>query len=509
VFLDPLSATDAARLVGLLLEVDGLPEAVRERILERAEGNPFFLEEIVRQLIDEGGIVHDGSGWRAASGIAAVVIPDTVQGVLAARIDLLDPVDKEVLQRAAVIGRAFWPGPIQPMLAIEASRLGAAIDRLEQRQLIVTRLGSSMAGQPEYLFKHILTRDVAYESLPRRERSRAHAQVARWLDATTGERRDEFVELLAHHWSEAHRGAAQDPAAVASEVEGLRVKAFTSLLQAGRDADRKMALAKSRRLAESAVALAANDLEQSVARELEGQAAFDDGDGDVAWRAFRAAANLRAVAAPDDDAGIVYLCARALDVPTRWPGLMSVRSQEADLEPLLELAFAHLEGSGETEGHVRLLIVRSMWQHGFPLSARISPDGSGEVALGEEGAAMAMRIARPDLASAALDGVQSTQDHRGWLSQSADTVRRRLELAPTLDDPSEKADVYAMAAMHFVLAGRYQQAIDCRPNRPATGGRHASWRREPLPVMGGGRDVPARSVGAVPLATRPPRGPIR
>src|SRR4030095_9958795 len=110
--LDPLTTLESDRLVGLLRSVAERPGWVHERILERAEGNPFFLEEIVRHLIDEGVIVREGRRWRAVSTMAEVQIPDTVQAVLAARIDLLDPVEKRALQRAAVVGRVFWPGPV-------------------------------------------------------------------------------------------------------------------------------------------------------------------------------------------------------------------------------------------------------------------------------------------------------------------------------------------------------------------------------------------------------------
>ncbi|HJX75301.1 MAG TPA: hypothetical protein VJ247_03035, partial [Gaiella sp.] len=195
--LDPLTSVESDRLVGLLLSVADLPASVRERILERAEGNPFFLEEIVRHLIDEGVIVRDADRWRAASTIAEVQIPDTVQAVLAARIDLLDPVEKRALQRAAVVGRVFWPGPVGRLLNGDREHLRSTLDRLEDRDMVLSRLSSSIAGEPEFIFKHILTREVAYESLPRRERAGAHAAVASWIQETTGARAKEFVELLA------------------------------------------------------------------------------------------------------------------------------------------------------------------------------------------------------------------------------------------------------------------------------------------------------------------------
>ena len=94
----------------------GSPTRCSDQILDRAEGNPFFLEEIVRQLVDSRSVWLEGERWRAAGDITQVEIPDTVQGVLAARIDLLDPPDRRVLQAAAVVGRIFWPGAVRQLL---------------------------------------------------------------------------------------------------------------------------------------------------------------------------------------------------------------------------------------------------------------------------------------------------------------------------------------------------------------------------------------------------------
>ena len=223
----PCRPTTPGRLVGLLLVVDGLPGPVYARILERAEGNPFFLEEILRRLIDEGLLRREPGRWRAAPGIEAIELPDSVQGVLASRIDLLAPADKRVLQAAAVVGRVFWREPLRLLTAglLEGPSSGLSpagfpadpasagppaeraleesLRRLEARDLVSAQVGSAFAGQPEYLFRHVLTRDVAYDGIPRRERGAAHAQVARWLERTAGERAPEFGELLAHHYATA------------------------------------------------------------------------------------------------------------------------------------------------------------------------------------------------------------------------------------------------------------------------------------------------------------------
>ena len=180
--LDPLSSDEADRLVRLLLTVDDLPTSIHAKILERAEGNPFYLEEIVRRLIDGGFLFREDDRWRAASGIEDVDIPDTVQAVLASRIDLLEPDDKRLLQAASVVGRVFWSGPVIELTGVSAVDADGSLRRLHDRELVLSRPGSTLAGQREYIFKHVLTRDVAYESLPWRDRIDAHANVAGWLE---------------------------------------------------------------------------------------------------------------------------------------------------------------------------------------------------------------------------------------------------------------------------------------------------------------------------------------
>ena len=249
VSLDPLPPTEAERLVGALLTVEDLPRSVHDRILERAEGNPFFLEEILRRLIDSGHIVRVDDRWQAGPGIEKIDIPDSVQAVLAARIDLLDPQDKRVLQAAAVVGRAFWLDPLTLLVGADTD-VEASLRRLEERELVLPRVGSSLSGRTEWSFKHILTRDVAYASLPRRGRATAHAVVGHWLERTAGERAGEFGELLAHHFGAA---VSLDREAGVEPDEPLREAALRWLLQASEDARCRFVTGKAERLGHAAL----------------------------------------------------------------------------------------------------------------------------------------------------------------------------------------------------------------------------------------------------------------
>jgi class 3 adenylate cyclase len=457
--LEPLSREEALLLVGFLLEVEDLPSAVHARILERAEGNPFFLEEIVRHLIDEGRIVRDAERWRAAADIGDVEIPDTVQGVLAARIDLLDTAEKRALQRAAVVGRVFWPGPVGRLLNGDGERVRETLERLEDRELVLSRLTSAIAGEPEFIFKHILTRDVAYESLPRRDRATAHSAVAEWIESTTGERRDEFAELLAYHYEEAHRGRREDPLADVETLNRLRTKAFDALMQASESARHRFAVVKAAALAERALAIADGPVDRAIALEQRGRVALNDYRGDLAFASFGEAADVRAAHAPGDRPAIARTCAFAVEAPMRWPGSMKRVPAERDVRRYLELGFANV-GDDDSEVHVRLLLARAFVPYAFGSHRYISDDECDEAAAeGGRAADMARRLDRPDLESASLDGAGTALWVRGLYGPSLPNMRRRLGLADVLEDPWELGDIFDVAAWTFAMIGDYREAI--------------------------------------------------
>ena len=456
--LDPLTASESDRLVGLLLSVADLPSSVHGRILERAEGNPFFLEEIVRHLIDEGVIVREGHRWRAASTIAEVQIPDTVQAVLAARIDLLDPVEKRALQRAAVVGRVFWPGPVGRLLNGDRDRLHSTLDRLEERELVLSRLSSSIAGEPEFIFKHILTREVAYESLPRRERAGAHAAVASWIEETAGKRAKEFVELLAYHCLEAYLGARDDGLAT-QEVEDLRRRAFDALLGVAGEAHRRFAIAKANSAVEQALQIASDPLERIAALEWLGLIARSDYRGDLSWRAFKEAIDLRLQHTPNDSRAIALACVNGLENPLRWPGSMKTFPEVDEVKRYLAICADHVEDERGEEG-IRLLTARAFQPFGFGSRSHIEPaDREEAIAAGLRAAELARDLGRLDLESAALDGAGSAIVTLGHYGRLRHKLARRLEIAEQIEDPWEAGDAYAMIAWNGAMLGDFAGSV--------------------------------------------------
>ena len=458
IYLDPLSPEEAERLVGSLLAIDDLAPDVQNRILARAEGNPFFLEEIIRQLIDEGSIIHERGRWRATPGCGEVVIPDTVQGVLAARLDLLSPEEKRVAQTAAVVGRVFWTGPLHRLLGADLGDIDDILDRLDGREFIRARLSSSIGGDREFIFNHVLTRDVAYESLPRRERASGHAEVAYWLQETAGERRREFAELLAHHFVEAHRAAATDHKLDASALESLRLNAFEHTLLASEVARERYAIEGAVRHAESALGLAAGGSERSGALEALGLIRQLNYEGDDAWRYLKQAVDEALAYGETDDRRIARLCAAALDTPTRWPGSMRGRPDEEEAKRYLDLGMHHGHRIGDSPELVRMLTAKSLWAFGFP-RGKTDDELDQADADGRRAADIARRLGRPELESAALDGASSAWILRGRYREADRITRRRLELAAEMRDSWELDDIFSVHAWNQFMLGNYYEAI--------------------------------------------------
>jgi tetratricopeptide (TPR) repeat protein len=198
--LQPLKRGDIEALVGALAH-DRLTAEMQRTIVQRAEGNPLFAEELVRMLTERP------EASRAPG--SPIMVPDSVQAVLAARIDRLPQEQRRVLQAASVIGRTFWPSAIAQLAGLVPDAVARALDGLESRDFVVERPQSTIAAEREYAFRQILTRDVAYGMLPRSQRQRAHGEAAGWLESRLGDRAEEVVQILAEHF----RMAGDDPQA--------------------------------------------------------------------------------------------------------------------------------------------------------------------------------------------------------------------------------------------------------------------------------------------------------
>jgi class 3 adenylate cyclase/tetratricopeptide (TPR) repeat protein len=229
--LQPLSKQDSHRLVDEILQrAEQVPEALRELVVSGAEGNPFYIEELIKMLIEDGVIVKGEERWKVESSrLIQIRVPPTLTGVLQARLDSLPSKERTVLQQASVVGRTFWDGAVarisetrgQPgdqatrqrgddpvrqrtgereaEIQSPESKIEYALFALRAREMVFRRETSTLAGTGEYIFKHAVLHEVTYESVLKRLRRVYHGLVAEWLIEQGGERTDEYVGLIADH----------------------------------------------------------------------------------------------------------------------------------------------------------------------------------------------------------------------------------------------------------------------------------------------------------------------
>jgi len=196
--LSPLGADETARLLAALLRKAVLPAETQALLLEQAGGNPLYAEEFVRMLTDQG-LITEGGELVADD----VRVPDTVQALIAARLDTLTPERKALLHDASVVGKVFWTGAVVAMDDRDDAVVRSGLHELSRKELVRAARMSSVKDQTEYSFWHALVRDVAYSQIPRAERARKHVAAAEWIERMAGERVTDQAELLAHHYEQA------------------------------------------------------------------------------------------------------------------------------------------------------------------------------------------------------------------------------------------------------------------------------------------------------------------
>ncbi len=190
--LDPLNPKETATLIGRLLEIEALPNDLRQQIIERSAGTPLFCEEFIHMLIDEGRLVREDGKWRATAAVAQVNVPQSIAAVLAARLDGLPEVERNVLQAASIIGERFEPRQLQEL--VHDPSLESVLESLRRKGLLTF----ADRFDDELRFKHLLIRDAAYASLPKSQRAELHDRFGSALESQAGDPQ-QFAEILAHH----------------------------------------------------------------------------------------------------------------------------------------------------------------------------------------------------------------------------------------------------------------------------------------------------------------------
>ena len=244
--LMPLSKRSSLALVDEILQrVEDVPDTLRDLIVDSAEGNPFYVEELVKMLIEQGVIergAEDLRGLRQTSEVsrwtvradklAGLKVPPTLVGLLQARLDRLPRPERAALQRAAIVGRLFWDDAVSDLMQLDREAIGPTLESIRGRELISRRERSSFAKAEEYIFRHALLRDVAYETVLLKYRAGFHGRVARWLETHAGERLGENLSLIAEHYIQAGEHAEAAVYLERAGEEALKTGAFAPARQA-------------------------------------------------------------------------------------------------------------------------------------------------------------------------------------------------------------------------------------------------------------------------------------
>lgn len=434
--LQPLDEASSRLLLREILQkVAVLPAALEELVIHGAEGNPFYLEELVKMLIDEG-VIATGEIWTVdETRLGQARVPPTLMGILQARLDALPETERTALQAASVLGRVFWENALVALTGWEAEFLAETLDRLEARGLIRLRLPVMFTGGREFLFAHALLRQTAYDSLSKRQRKAYHLTAGQWLASRSQERASELAALVAGHFE-----AAEDWG-----------RAALWYGQAGRQAYETYAPQAAEQYCRKALQFArlANipDAERMDWQETLGKALFALARYEEALNAYQ---EMRAIA---DAAASVDGWARA------WYHISYVHDHLGNHTLSLESAENALRLADK--GARPELVIRAVYGKGWALY-RLG-DANSAVHLGE----LALRLARnlPNKIDSQREMAQACQllgaayELRGELHKSAQYEQRALELYRSFRDRRGEAAMLNNQGVGAFVRGDYQAAL--------------------------------------------------
>jgi class 3 adenylate cyclase/tetratricopeptide (TPR) repeat protein len=421
VALPPLNHAETGALVGYLLKQTLVPAELQQALLERAEGNPLYAEEFVRMLVERGFLYRNGGGWQLREG--ELPLPESVQGIIAARIDALLPDEKRILQDASVIGRGFWPGAVAAVTGVEPASVERTLRGLERKELIRRLATSAVAGELQYSFRHALVRDVAYGQIPHAERSRRHLLAAAWIESLG--RREDHAETLAHHYLAALEFAEAGQQDLTSFAAGARA----ALREAG---DRALAL--------SAFTTAAKFFQGAL--EL-----WPDDDGERPVLLFCLGKSLSRSAAPDEE-----VLAEARDALLAAGDVERAAECDVIIGELLWRNGQHAQAFERMNAGVERLKGRpASYSRAFALSTLSRFQIAAEQAESAmELASAAMQIAEEleldDLRAHALNTVGTARATRGDRGGLAD-LERSIEIAVAANSPESIRGYFNLGSM--------------------------------------------------------------
>jgi predicted ATPase/class 3 adenylate cyclase len=410
IYLEPLPEQAMQELLSGL--VPGLPPDLRARILERAEGVPLYAVETVRMLLDRGLLVQEGSVYRPVGAIETLEVPETLQALIAARLDGLAPEERRLLQDGAVWGKTFTREALSAISGVDDSQLEPLLTGLVRKEVLSIQADPRSPEHGQYGFLQDLVRRVAYETLSKRERKARHLAAAEHLERTYVEQ--EVVEVLASHYLAAYEAAPED-----SDADEIKKRAGDLLARAGERAASLAASEEAEHYFEQAATLA-DQHDQARLLERSGEMALRAGRSEQAQARFEQALVFF------EGAGERHQAARV----TARLGEVEWRRERLD-EALerMERAWDELEGE-EPDEDIAALAAQIGRLHLM----------KGEVEAGSERLETALELAEslwlPEVLAESLDSIGVVATFRSRLEQAQALIKRALELALEYELPS-------------------------------------------------------------------------
>ena len=421
----------------LTTPVPGLPDELRERILERAEGVPFYAVETVRMLLDRGLLVRDGNAFRVSGEIETLEVPETLQALISARLDGLAPEERRLLQDASVLGRTFTLRGLTAMTGLAETELEPLLTALIRKEVLTLTADPLSAERGQYGFLQDLVKKVAYDTLSRHDRKARHLAAAAHLLSLGDE--DEIVEVVAAHYLDAYRSAPDDP-----DAPDVRAQARTMLERAGERAASFGANAEAQSRFDEAAALAEDGLVQAELLERSGTMAY------AGTRADEAAAHYERAIALFEAASEAHAAAR---VSARLAEVMWDRGRIEQAIERMDSAFQVLARE-EPDADLAALaaqIGRFMFFHGDLTLARERV----ETALD-----MAEALSLPEVLSQALNTKAIILIAHERPKEGLTLLRYALEVALEHDKPSAALRAYYNLADSLARGDRFEEAAE-------------------------------------------------
>jgi tetratricopeptide (TPR) repeat protein len=435
IYLEPLSPSSMRELVTGL--VPGLPDDVCDRILLRSEGVPLYAVETVRMLIDRGLLVRSGDSYEPAGPIGALDIPETLQALIAARLDGLSAGERRLLQEAAVVGKTFSKESLAALLGEAPSMLDDLLASLVRKEVISLQTDPRSPDRGQYAFLQDLIREVAYETLPKRDRKLKHLAVAAHLLETWTTDEDEIVEVVASHYLEAYQLAPG-----AADAEDVKSKARDLLMRAGERAAALAAAEVAQHYFEQALELTEDPGTRAALEERAGQMAVLGGSAD------RAKAHFEDAISAFDATGATHASAR---VSAR---LGEIDYMEQRLErgiERMERAFALLADE-EPDADLATLAAQLGRLHLFSGAHDLAAERL-EFALG-----LAEKLSLPEQLSQALNTKAVLMDFQGRREEAMALVEHALKVALDNDLSAAALRAYNNFGVFLVQKDRYSDA---------------------------------------------------